>query len=226
MLNKQRLPPPWLAEMRPAGYFSQTKHLPGSDLKHDPQPSTWGKGEVCDEQIISSGTHESQGLSLSSLLICFVFKEGGFEVWHGVSCSAQVTDAGCGPLWSSAMCGLLLVAMAIESLPSQGWKMLHGDVFAGKWLQRQRCLILLGAELPLSISSVIEMYWPYLVRLWIIGWGWVFFRRQGHHGILKYISVLMWTNSHFWCSVFLLPGKDAFPSPAPTWERKEHIGLS
>lgn len=76
MLKKERLPPVSLTEMRPAGHFSQTKHLPQSDLKHSLQPSMRGEGAVCDEQIISSSTCESQGLSLSPVLFCFVFREG------------------------------------------------------------------------------------------------------------------------------------------------------
>lgn len=76
MLKKQRLPPVWLAEMRPAGCFSQTKHLPRSGLKHGLQPTMRGEGEVCGERIISSSIRESR--VSRSLLCCFVFKEGDF----------------------------------------------------------------------------------------------------------------------------------------------------
>lgn len=113
MLKKQRLPPVWLTKTRPAGYFSQTKHLPRSHLKHSLQPSMWGEGEVSDEQIISSGVYESQGLSLSSVLVCFVLRKVAFK--YGTAFPVL-------PGWgmqSSVVCGPLPVAMAIESLPSR-----------------------------------------------------------------------------------------------------------
>lgn len=78
MLLKTGLPPVWLSEMRPDGYFSQTEHVPQSDLKHSLNLNARGGEEVCDEQIISSSL--CKGVSLSSVLFCFVFKEGEFKI--------------------------------------------------------------------------------------------------------------------------------------------------
>lgn len=74
--------------MRPDGYFSQIEHVPQSDLKHSLRLNAQGGEEVCDGQIISSSICESQGVLLSSVLFCFVFKEGDFKVWHHASCPA------------------------------------------------------------------------------------------------------------------------------------------
>ena len=115
MLKKQRLPPVWLTKMRPAGYFSQTKHLPRSDLKHSLQPSVRSKREVCDEQIISSSICESRGLLLSSVLFCLEGRWLLSMARRFLSCRGDA-------MWSSVVCGPRPVAMAIESLPSRGWK--------------------------------------------------------------------------------------------------------
>lgn len=54
----------------------------------------------------------------------------------------------------------------------------------------------------------------------------VFFSLKGYHGILKYISALMWKNIHSWSSEFLLLIRVAFPSSVPMSEHKYHTGLS
>lgn len=74
MLKKTGLLPVWLSEMRPDGYFSQTEHVPQSDLEHSLKLNARGGEEVSDEQIISSSICKSHGVSLSSVLFCFVFK--------------------------------------------------------------------------------------------------------------------------------------------------------
>lgn len=69
MLKKTGLPPVWLSKMRPDGFFSQTEHVPQSDLKHSLKLNAWGGEEVCDEQIISSSICKSRGVSLSSVIL-------------------------------------------------------------------------------------------------------------------------------------------------------------
>lgn len=46
--EKTGLPPVWLSEMRPDGYFSQTEHVPQNDLKHSLKLNVQGGEEVCD----------------------------------------------------------------------------------------------------------------------------------------------------------------------------------
>lgn len=93
MLKKAGLPPVWLSKMRPDGYFSQIEHVPESDLKHSLKLSVQGREEVCDEQIISSSIRETQSVSLSSVLFCFVFEEGDSKVWHCACCPAGARAA-------------------------------------------------------------------------------------------------------------------------------------
>lgn len=71
MLKKPWLLPVWLSEMRPDGYFSQTEHVPQSDLKHSLKLNARGGEEVCDEQIISSSICKSRDVSLFSCVILF-----------------------------------------------------------------------------------------------------------------------------------------------------------
>lgn len=123
--------------------------------------------------------------------------------------------------------GLLPVAMVIKDLPSRGnAPLLHRCVFPGNWLQWQRHLSLLGSraafEYPMGDSNVLtlpDVIGDYRIRVFI-------FSLKGYHGILKYISSLMWKNIHSWSSVFLLLSRDAFPSPVPMSEHKYHTGLS
>lgn len=70
MLRKTGLPPVWLSEMRPDGYFSQTEDVPQSDLKHSLKLNVRGGEEVCDEQIISSSICESGCLTLFCVILC------------------------------------------------------------------------------------------------------------------------------------------------------------
>lgn len=84
---------------------------------------------------------------------------------------------GCVP--SSVVCGLLPVAMGIESLPSWGQKCSVAMASLGNGYSHRDISSRWGAELPLSISSVTEMYWPYLMQLWIMGWGCLFLDWKG-----------------------------------------------
>lgn len=69
MLKKTGLLPVWLSEMRPDGYFSQTEHVPQSDLEHSLKLSARGGEEVSDEQIISSSICKSWCLTLFCVIL-------------------------------------------------------------------------------------------------------------------------------------------------------------
>lgn len=59
-----------------------------------------------------------------------------------------------------------------------------------------------GAGLPLSLSWVIEMYWPYLTWLGIIGWGCLFLAWKS---IMAY-----WNTSLLSCGKTYIPGVVCF----------------
>lgn len=160
---------------------SNKKPPPWSNLKHSLQLSMRGKGQVYGEQIISSSICES----------CFFFSVVLFSLegrWLlGMAQRfrpARVTDTILGwRMWSSVACGLLPVAMAIESLPSWGWERSIAMSSLGNGYSSGGISSCWGTELPLSISVMIEMYWPYPMQLWITGWGCLF---SDWKGIMAY----------------------------------------
>lgn len=102
--------------------------------------------------------------------------------------------------------GLLPVAMVIKALPSRGnAPLLHCSMAVsslGIAYSSRDIFPCWGAELPLSVSWVIEMCWPYLTRLGIIGWGCLFLAWKG---VMAY-----WNTSLLSCGKAYIPGVVCF----------------
>lgn len=131
-----------------------------------------------------------------SLLCCLVLSLRKVAFNYGTAFPVLSDDG----MWSSGLCGPLPVAMAIESPPSRGWTCSIAVSFLGNGYSSTDSSSYWGAELPLSTSSVTETYWPYLMPLWIIGWGCLF---SYWNGLMAYwsTSLLSWKNRFLVCCV-------------------------